>query len=236
MKGTPVTLFLLVYSIAAAAQQSGQSALLIVSAPEPEYSTAAREAKVQGTCLLSLLVEPDGHAHDIKLARSLEPTLDEKAVEAVKNWTFKPAMKDGLPVPARITVEVNFHIEARLSSNLLKDEIGDLGIKSDVIAYNHDALDILKREGRRKYYELTLDRAAQLLPISNITLQLKSADPKRSLLSLSVVADKKTIQKKNRSIREPIQFYSGGALYEIVIWNVDRDTVTGCLSTPKDAP
>ncbi len=145
-------------------------------------------------------------------------------------------MKDGLAVPARITVEVKFHIDSRLSSDLLKGEIGDLGIKSEVIAYNHDALEILKQTGARKYYEFTLDKAAEPLPISNITLQMKSSDPKRKLFSLSVFADKKTIQKKNRTIREPIQFYSTGALYEIVIWDVESDKITGYLSTPNIAP
>jgi TonB family protein len=236
MKDVTLTLLLLLCSLATTAQQSGQSAPLAVFAPEPEYSATAREAKVQGTCLLSLVVGQDGHSHDIQVARSLDPTLDEKAVEAVKNWTFKPAMKDGRPVAVRITVEVNFHIDPLLRSDLLRDEIGDLGIRSDLIAYNHDALEILKQKGPRKYYELTLDKGAQPLSVSSVTLQLKSSDPKHGLCSLIVVADQKTIRKKNRTVREPIQFYSGGVLYELVIWNVDRDKVAGYLSTPKNAP
>jgi hypothetical protein len=80
-------------------------------------------------------------------------------------------------IAVRITVEVNFHIDTLLRSDFLRDEIGDLGIKSDVIAYNHDALDILKRKGPRKYYELTLDKGAEPLSISKqegvcLTLQL----------------------------------------------------------------
>ena len=236
MKGVTLTWLLLLYSLATAAQKSGQSAPLAVFAPEPDYSTTARAAKVQGTCLLSVLVDQDGHTHDIQVARSLEPTLDEKAVEAVKNWIFKPAMKDGLPVAVRVTVEVNFRIDPRLMSDLLRDEIGDLGVKSDIIAYNHDALDILKQKGPRKYYELTLYKGSQPLSVSNIMLQLKGSDPKHGQFSLSVIADQKTIPKKNRHVREPIQFYSGGVLYEIVIWNVDRDKVTGYLSTPKNVP
>jgi protein TonB len=78
--------------------------------PDPEYSEEARRAKYQGTCLLWLIVGPDGRPHDIKVARSLGMGLDEKAMEAVRNWRFEPAMKDGKPVAVQINVEVNFRL------------------------------------------------------------------------------------------------------------------------------
>jgi periplasmic protein TonB len=88
----------------------GVSAPRIVSDPEPEYSEEARKAKYQGVCVLWLVVGPDGRPRDIKVARSLGLGLDEKAIEAVKNWKFEPAMKDGKPVAVQINVEVNFHL------------------------------------------------------------------------------------------------------------------------------
>jgi TonB family protein len=236
MKNVTLPLLLLFCSLVATAQQSGQSAPVAIFAPDPQYSQTIRAANVQGVCLLSLVVGQDGRTHDVQVVRSLEPTLDERAVEAVKNWTFKPAMKDGLPVAVRITVEVNFHIDPLLSSEILRDEIGDLGIKSDMIAYNHDALEILKQRGGRKYYEFTLDKGAQPLSISNVMLHLKDSDPKHGKVSLSVIADQKTMQKRNRNIREPIQFYSSGSLYELVMWSVGKDNATGYLSTPTTAP
>ena len=78
--------------------------------PDPEYSEEARRAKYQGTCLLWLIVGPDGRPHDIKVARSLGMGLDEKAMEAVRNWKFQPAMKDGKPVAVQINVEVSFRL------------------------------------------------------------------------------------------------------------------------------
>lgn len=78
--------------------------------PNAEYSEEARRAKYEGVCVLSVIVGPDGLPQDIKVARSLGMGLDEKAIEAVKQWRFKPAMKDGMPVAVAINVEVNFRL------------------------------------------------------------------------------------------------------------------------------
>jgi TonB family protein len=88
----------------------GVSAPKPLYAPDPEYSEEARKAKYQGTCVLWLVVGPDGRARDIRIARSLGLGLDEKAIEAVKNWKFEPAMKDGKPVAVQINVEVSFRL------------------------------------------------------------------------------------------------------------------------------
>jgi TonB family protein len=88
----------------------GVSAPRAVYTPDPEYSEEARKAKYQGTCVLWLVVGPDGRPHEIKVARSLGMGLDQKAIEAVRNWKFEPAMKDGHAVAVQINVEVNFRL------------------------------------------------------------------------------------------------------------------------------
>lgn len=88
----------------------GVSAPRPVYTPDPEYSEEARKAKYQGTCVLWLIVGPDGKPKDIRVARTLGLGLDEKAIEAVKNWKFEPAMKDGKPVSVQINVEVSFRL------------------------------------------------------------------------------------------------------------------------------
>src|SRR6267154_4421234 len=88
----------------------GVSAPRPIYDPDPEYSEEARHAKYQGTVLLWLVVGPDGKSCDIKVLRTLGLGLDEKAIEAVKNWRFDPAKKDGKPVAVQINVEVNFHL------------------------------------------------------------------------------------------------------------------------------
>jgi len=88
----------------------GVSAPRALDTPDPDYSEEARKAKYQGTCVLWLIVGPDGKPRDVKVARALGMGLDEKAIEAVRNWKFEPAMKDGKPVAVQINVEVNFRL------------------------------------------------------------------------------------------------------------------------------
>jgi len=88
----------------------GVSAPKAIYAPDPEYSEEARKVKHQGVVVLWLVVGPDGRARDIRVARTLGLGLDEKAMEAVKNWRFEPAMKDGKPVAVQINVEVTFRL------------------------------------------------------------------------------------------------------------------------------
>ncbi len=88
----------------------GVSAPKAIYSPDPEYSEEARKAKFQGTCVLWLVVGPDGRPRDIRVQRTLGLGLDEKAIEAVKTWRFDPALKDGKPVAVQINVEVSFRL------------------------------------------------------------------------------------------------------------------------------
>jgi protein TonB len=81
-----------------------------IFSPEPEFSEEARKAKYQGVVTLALVVGTDGRPSNIRVQSSLGMGLDEKAIEAVKNWRFEPAMKDGHPVRVEIAVEVDFHL------------------------------------------------------------------------------------------------------------------------------
>ncbi|MBV9574910.1 MAG: hypothetical protein JOY93_12725 [Acidobacteriales bacterium] len=120
----------------------------------------------------------------------------------------------------------------------LESTIGDLGVQSGLIAKTRDDLDVLKHRGDRNYYEFALVKGAKSQPVSTVSLQLKKVDTKRGKFTLAVTADDKTIEKKDRNVSEPIQFYTGRdkMLYELVVWNVDKNQATGYLSTPKNAP
>jgi TonB family protein len=76
----------------------------------PQYSDEARRKKLEGTVLLSLVVTANGDTADIKVTRALGSGLDEKAIEAVSQWKFEPATKDGKPVAVKVAVEVSFHL------------------------------------------------------------------------------------------------------------------------------
>jgi protein TonB len=88
----------------------GISAPTAISSPDPDYTEEARRAKKQGTCVLWLIVDSAGHPRDIRVVRGLGFGLDAKALEAVKQWRFQPALKDGKPVDVQISVEVEFHL------------------------------------------------------------------------------------------------------------------------------
>jgi len=89
----------------------GVVAPVLIHSVDPEFSDEARRAKYQGICLISIIVDRDGNPQDAHVVRALGMGLDEKALAAVKQFRFKPAMKDGkTPVPVMITVEVNFRL------------------------------------------------------------------------------------------------------------------------------
>ena len=88
----------------------GASAPVPIYSPDPKYSKEARHAKCQGICVLWLVVGTDGLPREIRVSRSLAYGLDEKAIEAVRKWRFKPATKDGKPVAVEVSVQVNFHL------------------------------------------------------------------------------------------------------------------------------
>jgi DNA repair exonuclease SbcCD ATPase subunit len=120
----------------------------------------------------------------------------------------------------------------------LQSTIGDLGVQSGLIAHTAGDLEVLKHKGDRNYYEFTLLKGAKPQTVSTVSLQLKKADAKKGKFTMNVTADDKTIEKKDRNIAEPIQFYSGRdhLLFELVVWTVDGKKATGYLSTPKSAP
>jgi hypothetical protein len=120
----------------------------------------------------------------------------------------------------------------------LQSTVGDLGVQSGLIATTRSDLEVLKHKGDRNYYEFTLLKNAKPQPVSTVSLQLKKSDPKKGKFTLNVTSDDKTLEKKDRNIAEPIQFYSGRdhLLFELVIWTVDKNKATGYLSTPKNAP
>ena len=89
---------------------NGVTAPVLAAKKEPEYSEEARVAKIQGTVVLSIVIGVDGHASNATLARSVGFGLDEKALDAVMQWEFKPGTLNGLPVPVQAQIEVNFRL------------------------------------------------------------------------------------------------------------------------------
>jgi chromosome segregation ATPase len=118
----------------------------------------------------------------------------------------------------------------------LTSTVGDLGVQSGLIARNQEELEQLKRQGERNIFELHLTKSKTPSHVGPIQVTLTKTDPKKFKYTLMVVADDKTIEKKDKTADEPIQFYIHGVQrpYEIVVFDVTKDKVNGYLSTPKD--
>jgi chromosome segregation ATPase len=118
----------------------------------------------------------------------------------------------------------------------LTSTIGDLGVQSGLIARNQGELEELKRQGERNIYEIHLSKSKTPTRVGPILVRLTKTDTKRFKYTMLVVADDKTIEKKDKTAEEPVQFYVKGAPrpYEIVIFDVLKDKVNGYLSTPKE--
>ena len=118
----------------------------------------------------------------------------------------------------------------------LTSTVGDLGVQSGLIARNQEELEQLKRSGERNIFELHLTKSKTPTRVGPIQVTLTKTDPKKFKYTVMVVADDKTIEKKDKTADEPVQFYIKGAThpYEIVVFDVTKDKVNGYLSTPKD--
>jgi len=114
---------------------------------------------------------------------------------------------------------------------MARSEMGTL------IARNHDEIDQLRRMGTRDYFEFTVTRKAGSQKVGAVQVELKGTNQKKNQFTINVLADDKTFEKKNRSVNEPIFFYTGGshAALELVINKVTKSTASGYLSVPKSA-
>lgn len=123
----------------------------------------------------------------------------------------------------------------------LKSTRGDLGIQSGLIATNATELAALKRLGERNYFEFKLGKEAEKKParVGDITIRIRSLDPKHGKYTIDVMADdKQPVTKKDKTVNEPVQFFTskGGHIpYELVVNQVGKNLLAGYLATPKDA-
>src|SRR5215472_8247244 len=154
-----------------------------------------------------------------------------------------------------LQTSVNSQLAGKASADDVNKLNGDVtGVKSDLdatkdslqmarsemgtlIARNHDEIDQLRRMGQRDYFEFTVTRKAGAQKVGAVQVELKSANPKKNQFTINVLADDKNFEKKNRSVNEPIFFYTGGTrqAVELVINKVSKTTATGYLSVPKNA-
>ena len=118
---------------------------------------------------------------------------------------------------------------AKNSIQMARSEMGTL------IARNHDEIDQLRRMGQRDYFEFTVQRKSGATKVGTIQIQLKDTNTRKNRYTINVLADDNSFEKKDRSVNEPIFFYTGGTrlAIELVVNKVTKSTATGYLSVPK---
>jgi hypothetical protein len=117
----------------------------------------------------------------------------------------------------------------------LKRAVGDMGVMSGLIATNSKDLQALRDLGDRNYFEFALEKGSMTKKVGNVTLTLKKADPKHNRYTIAVASDDKVVEKRDKTINEPVQLYTAASKqpYEIVVNQVKKDGVVGYLATPK---
>lgn len=117
----------------------------------------------------------------------------------------------------------------------LKSVRGDLGIQSGLIATNSKEIAALRELGDKNYYEFDLRKTNTPQKVGSVAVLLKKADPKRNRYTIELVADDRKVEKKDKSINEPVQFYMQRSRlpYEIVVNEVANNRIVGYLATPK---
>ncbi|MCC6590032.1 MAG: hypothetical protein IT168_25290 [Bryobacterales bacterium] len=117
----------------------------------------------------------------------------------------------------------------------LKSVRGDLGVQSGLIATNGKELAALRELGERNYYEFNIGKSDKAQKVGNIQLALRKADVKRSKFNIDVIADDRKIEKKDKTMNEPVQFYVQGARqpFELVVNKIEKDRIVGYVAVPK---
>src|ERR1700720_4453822 len=116
---------------------------------------------------------------------------------------------------------------------------GDMGVMSGLIAHNRDDLEELRRRGDRNYYEFKITKSKTPQRVGPVQVTLNKTDQKKGKYTMTVFVDDRSIEKRDKTAGEPVQFYLKGssrmAPYEIVVFDVGKNDINGYLSTPKDA-
>jgi len=156
--------------------------------------------------------------------------VEEKATAA--NTKIGEVSKDVGDVKTDLT---NTKSELDKTISDLKSTRGDMGVQSGLIATNARELAALKALGERNYFDINLGKTKQPQRIGDILVHLKKADMKKNRYTVDIVADDKKVEKKDKGVNEPVQFYTSKARqpYEIVVNEVRKDMIVGYLSTPK---
>jgi len=213
----------------AAAQRNLDALKDELEAARRQVATATGQAKL----------EAQKHAEELAARLAQQ----QKAAEAQLRGQISQVEQTAATKIGEVSTEVGT-VKTELSSTKselektiaqLKSVAGDLGVQSGLIATNSKELAALKALGERNYFEFNLGKTKEPQRVGDVMIQLKRTDQKRNRYTIEILADDKKVEKKDKTVNEPVQFYTSKARqpYEIVVNEVRKDVIVGYLATPK---
>jgi hypothetical protein len=219
---------------------STQTARRSLTSLKDELETARRQASMAAG---QAKIEAQKHAEELARRVALEQAKQTQQVKTELTEAVSNAEKNAASKVAEVSSEVGA-VKTEVASNKnelektiadLKRVRGDLDGTSSLVATNGKELDALRKLGERAYFEFNITKSKEPRRIGDIALVLKKADQKKNRFTIEVIADDKKVEKKDKNLNEPVQFYVSKARqpYEIVVNEVKKDQIIGYLSTPK---
>lgn len=222
---------------------STQTARRSLTSLKDELETARRQASMAAG---QARVEAQKHAEELARRLALEQSRQEKAAAEMKTELTQAVSNVEKATSTRFT-EVDTEVgEVRSEVQTAKSELdktiadlrrvrGDLDGTSSLVATNGRELEALRSLGERSYFEFSIMKSKEPKRVGDISIVLKKADPKRNRFTIELVADDKRVEKKDKNLNEPVQFYVSKARqpYELVVNEVKKNQIVGYLATPK---
>jgi hypothetical protein len=219
---------------------STQTARRSLTSLKDELEAARRQASMAAG---QAKVDAQKHAEELAKRVAAEQAKQTEAVKTELSAAVTNVEKNATTKIEGVSTEVGqvrtevASTKSELQSTItdLKRVRGELDGTSTLVATNGKELDALKQLGERNFFEFNLTKTKEPRRIGDVTVLLKKVDQKKNKFTIEVVADDKKVEKKDRNVNEPIQFYTSKARqpYEIVVNEVRKDQIVGYLSTPK---
>jgi chromosome segregation ATPase len=209
---------------------NNQLAMLDARSSQLEDTSAAMQGKLDVTSSKLGLTQ-----RDLRRARSLaEQNREQQRADAAKLENDLQATRTEVATVQGSVEETQQTVEETMSQ--LERTMGDLGIQSGLVASNKEELEALKQRGKRNYFDFELNKSKRYTRVGEISLRLNKSDQKRQKYTVTVLANDKKIEKKDKTLLEPVQFYQQGTrnLLEVVVFEISKNRVAGYLSAPKD--
>lgn len=222
---------------------STQTARRSLTSLKDELETARRQASMAAG---QARVEAQKHAEELARRLALEQARQEKAAAEMKTELTTAVSNVEKSAESKFT-EVSTEVGAVKSEvQTTKSELekavadlrrvrGDLDGTTSIVATNGKELDALRALGERNYFEFSINKSKEPRRVGDVAVVLKKADPKRNRFTIELLADDKRVEKKDKNLNEPVQFYVSKARqpYELVVNEVRKDQIIGYLATPK---